>query len=73
MGHKEPSSCFITYCKNTSRITTDVKSIKRSLKFGRCTQTLQKINDWLETFGTKTVALEILQQQSTKHTSDAIT
>ena len=63
-----PSPYFITYYKNTSRITTDVKSIKRQLKLGRGTETLQQLNAWLESFDSKTVALQT--QQSTQHVAD---
>ena len=64
-----PSPYFVTYYKNTSRITTDVKSIKRQLKLGRGTETLQQLNDWLESFEPKTVAVQM--QQSTGHTTHA--
>lgn len=48
-----PSPYFITYYKNTSSLTTDVKSIKKQLKLGRGTETLQQLNEWLETFSKK--------------------
>lgn len=64
-----PSPYFIVYYKNASRITTDVKSIKKQLKLGRGTNTLQQLNEWLESFSPKAVALEI--QQTTEHVADA--
>ena len=63
-----PSPYFITYYKNTSRITTDVKSIKRQLKLGRGTETLQQLNAWLESFEPKTVALKV--KSTSGHTAD---
>ena len=62
-----PSPYFITYYKNTSRITTDVKSIKRQLKLGRGIETLQQLNDWLESFSAKVTTIE----QPTQHVADA--
>ena len=64
-----PSPYFVTFYKNTSRITTDVKSIKKQLKLGRGTETLQQLNAWLESFEPKTVALEV--KQSSGHTVNA--
>ena len=62
-----PSPYFITYYKNTSRITTDVKSIKRQLKLGRGTETLQQLNDWLESFKPKVTPIT----KASEHTADA--
>jgi hypothetical protein len=62
-----PSPYFITYYKNTSRITTDVKSIKGQLKLGRGTETLQQLNDWLESFSTKITPIP----EASEHTADA--
>lgn len=62
-----PSPYFITYYKNTSRITTDVKSIKRQLKLGRGTETLQQLNDWLESFKTKVTPIP----EAAEHVADA--
>jgi hypothetical protein len=69
-----PSPYFITYYKNTSRITTNVKSIKRFLKLGRGTETLQQLNDWLESFKTKVTAIPEAAGQvaeATGHVADA--
>lgn len=63
-----PSPYFITYYKNTSRISTDVSSIKRQLKLGRGTETLQQLNAWLESFNSKTVALKV--KSTSGHTAD---
>ena len=62
-----PSPYFITYYKNTSRITTDVKSIKRFLKLGRGTETLQQLNAWLESSKSKVTAIP----QAAEHVADA--
>ena len=62
-----PSPYFVIFYKNTSRITTDASSIKRQLKLGRGTETLQNLNAWLESFDSKIAALP----QATKHTADA--
>lgn len=62
-----PSPYFITFYKNTSRITTDVKSIKRFLKLGRGTETLQQLNVWLESFKPNVAALP----QAKEHLADA--
>ena len=62
-----PSPYFVTYYKNTSRITTDVKSIKRQLKLGRGTETLQQLNDWLESFKPKVTPI----LKASEHTADA--
>ena len=62
-----PSPNFVTYYKNTSRIFTDVKSIKRSLKLGRGTETLQQLNVWLESFEPKITPI----QQPTEHVANA--
>ena len=62
-----PSPYFVTYYKNTSRITTDVKSIKRQLTLGRGTETLQALNDWLESFKPKVAAIP----EASEHTADA--
>lgn len=62
-----PSPYFVTYYKNTSRIFTDVKSIKRSLKLGRGTETLQQLNVWLESFEPKITPI----QQPTEHVANA--
>ena len=62
-----PSPYFVTYYKNTSRISTDVKFIKRQLKLGRGTETLQALNDWLESFKTNVAALP----EAKEHTADA--
>ena len=64
-----PSPYFVVYYKNVSRITTDVKSIKKRLKLGRGTNTMQQLDEWLESFSAKAVALEI--QQTTEHVADA--
>ena len=48
-----PSPYFIVYYKNTSRLTIDPTSIKRQLKLGRGTETLQRLNEWLESFDKK--------------------
>ena len=61
------SPYFVTYYKNTSRIFTDVKSIKRSLKLGRGTETLQQLNVWLESFEPKITPI----QQPTEHVANA--
>ena len=63
-----PSPYFVIHYKNTSRTTIDVSSIKRQLKLGRGTETLQQLNAWLESFEPKTVALQT--QQSTQHFAD---
>ena len=65
-----PSLYFVVCYKNTARIASDVKAVKRLLKLGRGTETLQQLNDWLETFSPKAVAIEIQQQQSTEHVAD---
>ena len=62
-----PSPYFVTYYKNTSRITTDVKSIKRQLKLGRGTETLQALNDWLESFKPKVTPIP----EASEHVADA--
>lgn len=62
-----PSPYFIIYYKNTSCITTDVKSIKKQLKLGRGTETLQNLNAWLESFSAKVTAIK----QPAEHTADA--
>jgi len=62
-----PSPYFVTYYKNTSRITTDVKFIKRQLKLGRGTETLQQLNDWLESFKPKVTPIP----QASQHVADA--
>lgn len=62
-----PSPYFVTYYKNTSRIFTDVKFIKRFLKLGRGTETLQQLNDWLESFEPKITPI----QQPTEHVANA--
>jgi hypothetical protein len=62
-----PSPYFVTYYKNISRITTDVKSIKRQLKLGRGTETLQALNDWLESFKPKVTPIP----EASEHTADA--
>ena len=62
-----PSPYFVTYYKNTSRITTDVKSIKRQLKLGRGTETLQQLNDWLESFKPKVTTIP----KASEHSADA--
>lgn len=64
-----PSPYFVTYYKNTSQITTDVKSIKSRLKLGRGTETLQQLNDWLESFQPKVAPIK--QQHSTGHIANA--
>ena len=64
-----PSPYFVIYYKNTSTITTDVKSIKKHLKLGRGTETLQNLNAWLESFEPKAMALQI--QQESGHTANA--
>lgn len=66
-----PSPYFVVYYKNASRIITDVKSIKKQLKLGRGTDTLQQFNGWLETFSPKAVAIEIQQKQPTEHVENA--
>lgn len=53
-----PSPYFITYYKNTSRIFTDVKAIKKELKLGRGTETLSALNLWLESFQQKVAVIE---------------
>jgi len=62
-----PSPYFVTYYKNTSRTSTDVKSIKRQLKLGRGTETLQQLNDWLESFDSKVEAIP----EATGHVANA--
>ena len=64
-----PSPYFVIHYKNTSRITVDVSSIKRQLKLGRGTETLQQLNDWLESFEPKTVALKV--KSTSGHTTHA--
>lgn len=64
-----PSPFFVVCYKGTARIASDPKALKRILKLGRGTETLQQVNAWLETFSPKTVAIEI--QQSTGHTANA--
>ena len=61
-----PSPYFVTYYKNTSRISTDVKSIKRQLKLGRGTETLQQLNDWLESFKPKVTPIP----KASEHSAD---
>lgn len=48
-----PSPYFIVYYKNSSTITSDVKSIKKRLKLGRGTTTSQHLEEWLESFNKK--------------------
>ena len=62
-----PSPYFVLHYKNTSRITIDVSSIKRQLKLGRGTETLQQLNAWLESFKPKVATI----QQPTGHVADA--
>ena len=62
-----PSPYFVIYYKNTSRITTDAASIKKQLKLGRGTETLQNLNAWLESFKPKVTTIK----QPAEHTADA--
>ena len=65
-----PSTFFVVCYRNSASIASDPKAIKRILKLGRGTETLQQLNAWLETFSPKTVALEIQQQQPTEHVAN---
>ncbi len=62
-----PSPYFIIYYKNTSRITIDASSVKRQLKLGRGTETLQQLNAWLESFKPKVTTIP----KATEHVADA--
>lgn len=65
-----PSPVFVVCYRNSASIASDPKTIKRILKLGRGTETLQQLNAWLETFSPKTVAFEIQQQQPTEHVAN---
>ena len=62
-----PSPYFVIHYKNTSRITIDVSSIKRQLKLGRGTETLQQLNAWFESFDSKVAAIP----EATGHVANA--
>ena len=66
-----PSPYFVVCYRNTARITSSIKALKSLLKLGRGTETLQQLNDWLETFSPKAVAVKIQQKESAEHIADA--